>query len=877
MATQYTSLLGLALPVTGELSGSWGDTVNDAITSLLDTAVAGTTSITTDADITLTTTTGVANQARQAIILWNPASGTTTRNITAPAQSKIYTVINASGGTQSIVFRGAGPTTGVTIVKGESAVVAWNGTDFIKISNAGGSASFTNVTVSGTTTLSGLTASTALALDASKNVVSVTNTGTGNNVLSASPTLTGTLAAAAATFSGNVTLGDATTDTVTVNGYMGVGGAAQANIGVWVRNTALVNTAQYGVQISPVGTSAATSQIAGAYIAPATAAAAFTVTNVYGAFFANATLGAGSTITTLYGIQVADQTVGTTNVGIASLVSSGTNKWNIYASGTAANYFAGNVQFAAGSAAAPALTRFGDDNTGIFFPAADTIAFAEGGAESMRLDSAGNLGIGTTSPSGLLDASSGIYAIVMGADSGVKTRTDATQKLGRFGGYHYTNAEEPVCLILSSAEATNNIVSVGGGTSNMNTATQLRFFTAATSTTLTGTERMRIDSAGNVGIGATSPYSLLDVAQASATANLTLRRLATVIGSGLYQGQLQFGAYTTGTTTEIGSAIRGESDAAWTSTSAAGRLMFYTTASGSTTPTERMRLDSSGNLGLGVTPSAWNGTWKAFQIAARGAVSSEGTVLDVTLNSFANVSAVDTYLATATATKYRQQGGTHQWFNAPSGTAGTAITFTQAMTLDTSGRLGIGTTSPSLPLHIFAGTNNTNVARFTGAQLNRGLTISTYSSDSVNDGGAGFSADFSMRFTTNAIVREVIDSAGNVQTLTGAQVVWAPAPASISTTATLTNANIQGQIINTTGTSYTVTMPLGTTLETLVSWVTVDLGYDFTVINTASGTITMAVNTGVTSLGGLTIATGVSAQFRIRRTAANTFILYRLS
>jgi hypothetical protein len=102
-------------------------------------------------------------------------------------------VINASGGTQSIVFRGAGPTTGVTIVKGESAVVAWNGTDFIKVSNTSGSGVFTNLSVSGTTTLSGLTASTALALDASKNVVSVTNTGTGNNVLAASPTLSGTV------------------------------------------------------------------------------------------------------------------------------------------------------------------------------------------------------------------------------------------------------------------------------------------------------------------------------------------------------------------------------------------------------------------------------------------------------------------------------------------------------------------------------------------------------------------------------------------------------------------------------------------------------------------------------------------------------------
>jgi hypothetical protein len=170
MTTQYTSLLGLALPVTGELSGSWGTTVNTAITSLLDNAVAGTTSITVDADITLTTTTGAANEARQAIILWNPASGTTTRNITAPAQSKIYTVINASGGTQSIVFRGAGPTTGVTIVKGESAVVAWDGSDFIKVStsNADGSGDFTALSASGSVTLSGGTANGVAYLNGSK-------------------------------------------------------------------------------------------------------------------------------------------------------------------------------------------------------------------------------------------------------------------------------------------------------------------------------------------------------------------------------------------------------------------------------------------------------------------------------------------------------------------------------------------------------------------------------------------------------------------------------------------------------------------------------------------------------------------------------------
>jgi len=188
MTTQSTSLLGLALPVTGELTGTWGDTVNTAITSLIDTAVAGTTTLSADADVTLTTAALVANQARQAVILWT-AGGTVTRNITAPAASKTYAIVNKSSGTQSIVLRGVGPTTGVTIVKGESAICAWDGTDFVKVSNTAGEGSFTNLAVSGTTTLSGLTASTALALDASKNAVSVANTGTGSNVLNTSPTL----------------------------------------------------------------------------------------------------------------------------------------------------------------------------------------------------------------------------------------------------------------------------------------------------------------------------------------------------------------------------------------------------------------------------------------------------------------------------------------------------------------------------------------------------------------------------------------------------------------------------------------------------------------------------------------------------------------
>lgn len=132
MTITYTPLLKLAKPVTGQLPGAWGDVVNNSITSLLDTAVAGTTTITVDDNVVLSSTDGVADTARQAIILWT-AGGTDTRTITAPAQSKTYLVINKTSGTQSIVIRGAGPTTGVTVPSGNAYLVAWNGADFVKV------------------------------------------------------------------------------------------------------------------------------------------------------------------------------------------------------------------------------------------------------------------------------------------------------------------------------------------------------------------------------------------------------------------------------------------------------------------------------------------------------------------------------------------------------------------------------------------------------------------------------------------------------------------------------------------------------------------------------------------------------------------------
>ena len=137
MTTSYTTLLGFAKPQTGDLSGTWGDVVNESVTQLVEDSVAGVATISVaSGDWTLTTTgSGADNQARKAILIPTGSSGTT-RNINAPKSSKAYFVINSSTG--SVVVRGGptSPTTGVTVTAGSQAIVAWNGSDFVNLTPA---------------------------------------------------------------------------------------------------------------------------------------------------------------------------------------------------------------------------------------------------------------------------------------------------------------------------------------------------------------------------------------------------------------------------------------------------------------------------------------------------------------------------------------------------------------------------------------------------------------------------------------------------------------------------------------------------------------------------------------------------------------------
>jgi len=108
--------------------------------------------------------------------------------------------------------------------------------------------------------------------------------------------------------------------------------------------------------------------------------------------------------------------------------------------------------------------------------------------------------------------------------------------------------------------------------------------------------------------------------------------------------------------------------------------------------TTAVTIDTAQNLGLGVTPNTWYTSYKALQINSASFVGVSDRAISAQ-NWYVNASGSDTYINTAPATLFRQYNGTHTWNVAPSGTAGTSISFTQAMTLDNSGNLVIGGTT----------------------------------------------------------------------------------------------------------------------------------------------------------------------------------------
>ena len=479
MTTAYTSLLGLALPVTGELQGTWGDVVNNSITSLLDTAVAGTTTLSTDADVTLTTTTGASNQARQAILLCSGAR-TGIKNITAPATSKAYIVINATTGGYAVVIRGVGPTAGVTVSNGEKCVVAWNGSDFVKIASTVG-------TPAGSTNQVQYNSSGAFA--ASSNFVfDGTNVGIGTaspgQLVEASLSQNGktqikvTNVNAGVSASAGVLFGTSSGE----NGYIGAnGGAASSALG-----------GANAVQV--------TNLTANPLVLATNATERMRIDS-------SGNVGIGRSPTAGYRLDVA---AGAAEVLVES--TTGTNRVDLSLQNTSGTFSIG-IDNSAGGVYGTAYSR------AIFSSGAYPVTFFTNSSERMRIDSSGRVLIGIDTAT--LAAGLQLYGSSGNANFGAQRysndatgpaialrKTRATTQAG-FTTVAVSDNLGSIVFAASQGSSISNVagmdcyVDPGGAVSATSIPTFLAFATTPNGA-LVANERMRIDLNGNVMIGITS-------------------------------------------------------------------------------------------------------------------------------------------------------------------------------------------------------------------------------------------------------------------------------------------------------------------------------------------------------------------------------------
>ena len=286
----------------------------------------------------------------------------------------------------------------------------------------------------------------------------------------------------------------------------------------------------------------------------------------------------------------------------------------------------------------------------IYNPPSNTALRFYNGVDRMTITSTGSVGIGTSSPAAKLD-------VLVGGDER---------------------------LLFGTLGVGNAIYSVDGP----NAAYKVLHLVASDIVFRpNGTEHMRITSTGSVGIGTSSPAqpngSGLVIYDATLP-RLTLRNSTTGTASTDGGGLLMSGANLFVTNRENGNLIFEAANA-----------------------TEHMRIDASGNVGIGVVPSAWGTTNRVLQVA--GAALSRSDFVDARLNLSNNAYHDNAgnwfYIASFAASRYQQGFGSpeHVWFTAPSGTADGAITWNERMRIDASGNLGLGTSSPAARLHVAGG------------------------------------------------------------------------------------------------------------------------------------------------------------------------------
>jgi hypothetical protein len=388
MTVNYTTLLGLAQPVSGTEAGTWGDTVNNNVTAYLDDAIAGAQIISgTLTAVTLSKTTatnlsqagtGSTGSSQYQIIRCTgaPASLLT---ITVPAANKTYVVINATSTSQSVKIVGAGPTTGVTILSGKTSIVAWNGSDFVEVTpntisgvlpilnggtgNTTGTATI-NANLTGAITSIGNAASLGSFTSANLAAALTDETGTGANVFASNPTFPAQINLTAN--SGYNIYASGTANNY-LAGSLGIGSTPSAGRTLQVTKTLTGAATAYGLfNQSTIETDVTTATLNYTGIIIAASAAlgdlsAYTATIDF--------KGAGATISTLYGFNASASLTGATNnYGFYGGIASGTGRYNLFMAGTADNYLAGSLGIGTASPDASAILDVQSTTKGVRMP-----------------------------------------------------------------------------------------------------------------------------------------------------------------------------------------------------------------------------------------------------------------------------------------------------------------------------------------------------------------------------------------------------------------------------------------------------------------------------------------------------------------------------
>lgn len=397
---------------------------------------------------------------------------------------------------------------------------------------------------------------------------------------------------------------------------------------------------------------------------------------------ANITLGTIPTLTTGTTTGTAATfTTGTLTAGVIPTLTSTT----LITSGT-------------GTAASPAIQPTGDTNTGIFFPAADTIAFSEGGTESMRIDSSGNVGIGTNSPSGKLHVIGQTY--IQGTVSGGLANS----------------------TLIANASGQAQIWALGPNTSTSGSMA----FVVGRSDLSNSNQAITIDSSSNVGIGSSSPSSFYSGANNLVIGSGSGEEGVTIYGGNASASYLAFADGTTGDQAYRGSVKYDHS---------VDSMSLQTGAA------ERLRIDSSGNVGIGTTSPS-----RQLHVKSTALIDSNGDgTTGVPSLSIGALLTGFSHIATNNIV---------------------AITNgTERLRIDSSGNVGIGTTSPAKKLHV-DGSNE--VLRLSGTTPYGMATNGTVSAFlvGVSDGDVGaFGGTLSNHYyalRTNNAERLRIDSSGNL-------------------------------------------------------------------------------------------------------------------